>query len=50
MEDVVGPIDLRFNNRRCTTSAVVLTGENEPILGAIPIEDMDVVFLHKGWN
>ena len=43
--DVVGPIDLRFKNRRCTTSAIVLPGDNEPLLGAIPMEDMDVVVL-----
>jgi clan AA aspartic protease len=43
--DVVGPIDLRFKNRRCTTSAMVLPGDNEPLLGAIPMEDMDVVVL-----
>ena len=41
--DVVGPIDLRFKNRRCTTSAIVLPGDNEPLLGAIPMEDMDVL-------
>ncbi len=41
--DVVGPIEVKFKNRRCTTSAMVLPGDNEPLLGAIPLEDMDVV-------
>jgi clan AA aspartic protease len=41
--DVVAPVDVRFKNRRCTTSAMVLPGDNEPLLGAIPLEDMDVV-------
>jgi clan AA aspartic protease len=41
--DVVSPVEVRFKNRRCTTSAMVLPGDNEPLLGAIPLEDMDVV-------
>jgi len=41
--DVVGPIDVRFKNRRCTVTAMVLPAENEPLLGAIPLEDMDVL-------
>jgi clan AA aspartic protease len=41
--DVVGPIEVKFKNRRCTTNAMVLPGDNEPLLGAIPMEDMDVV-------
>ena len=41
--DVVGPVDLRFANRRCTCSAFVLPGDAEPLLGAIPMEDMDLI-------
>ncbi len=41
--DVVGPIELRFANRRCTCSAMVLPGDAEPLLGVIPMEDMDVI-------
>jgi clan AA aspartic protease len=41
--DVVGPIEVRFKNRRCHVDAMVLPGENEPLLGAIPLEDMDVL-------
>ena len=41
--NVVGPIEVRFKNRRCTVNAMVLPGDSEPLLGAIPIEDMDVL-------
>lgn len=41
--NVVGPIEVRFKNRRCVVDAMVLPGENEPLLGAIPLEDMDVM-------
>lgn len=37
----VGPIEIRFKNRRCFTGAMIL-GE-EPLLGAIPMEDLDLV-------
>jgi len=37
----VGPIQVRFANRRCFTGALVLG--DEPLLGAVPMEDMDVV-------
>ncbi|MBK1441871.1 clan AA aspartic protease [Parapedobacter sp. ISTM3] len=41
--EVVGPIEVRFENRRCNVDAMVLPGEAEPLLGAIPMEDMDVI-------
>jgi clan AA aspartic protease len=41
--DVVGPVELKFKNRRCNVDAMVLPGDNEPLLGAIPMEDMDVL-------
>jgi len=41
--EVVGPVDLRFDNRRAVVEAVVLPGVNEPLLGAIPMEIMDVL-------
>jgi clan AA aspartic protease len=41
--DVVGPLEVRFKNRRCVVNAMVLPGDNEPLLGAIPLEDMDVL-------
>lgn len=41
--DVVAPIEIRFKNRRSSCSAMVLPGDAEPLLGAIPLEDMDVL-------
>jgi clan AA aspartic protease len=41
--DVVGPIEVKFKNRRCSVDAMVLPGDNEPLLGAIPMEDMDIL-------
>ncbi|MFZ0406760.1 MAG: clan AA aspartic protease [Cyanobium sp.] len=37
----VGPVEVRFRNRRCFTGAMVLG--NEVLLGTIPMEDMDLV-------
>ena len=37
----VGPVEVRFRNRRCFTGAMVLG--DEVLLGAIPMEDMDLV-------
>ena len=41
--DVVGPIEVRFKNRKCIASAMVLPGDSECLLGAIPLEDMDIM-------
>ncbi len=41
--NVVGPLEIRFKNRRCSLNAMVLPGDNEPLLGAIPLEDMDIL-------
>jgi len=41
--NVAGPIEVRFENRRSNMDALVLPGDNEPLLGAIPMEDMDVL-------
>ncbi len=41
--EVVGPIEVKFKNRRCSIDAMVLPGDNEPLLGAIPMEDMDIL-------
>ena len=43
--DFVGPVVLKFKNRRTVCYAMVLQGDNEPLLGAIPLEDLDVVIL-----
>jgi clan AA aspartic protease len=37
----VGPVELRFENRACFTGALVLG--DEVLLGAVPMEDMDLV-------
>lgn len=41
--EVVAPVELRFANRATTCRAMVLPGDSEPLLGAIPLEDMDVI-------
>ncbi len=41
--DVVGPIEVRFKNRRSVTQALVMPGDQEVLLGAIPMEEMDVL-------
>ena len=41
--DVVSHVELRFKNRATTCRAMILPGNNEPLLGAIPLEDMDVL-------
>jgi len=41
--DEVGPVELRFKNRSTTCRAMVLPGDCEPLLGAIPLEGMDVL-------
>ena len=41
--DVVGPIMVKFENRTAVCSANVLPGDSEPLLGAIPMEEMDVL-------
>lgn len=45
--DLVGPVDIKFENRETTTRAVLLPGNAEPLLGQIPLEDMDVILLPK---
>lgn len=41
--DVVGPIDVRFENRRTIVRAYVLPGATQVLLGAIPLEGLDVM-------
>lgn len=47
--EIVGPIDVRFENRMATCNAMVLTGNTEMLLGAIPMEEMDVL-IHPNKN
>jgi clan AA aspartic protease len=44
---VVGPVEVRFDTRRCNVDAIVLPRNSEPLLGAIPMEDMDLVINPK---
>ncbi len=37
----VGPIEIQFDNRHCFVGGMVLG--DEPLLGAIPMEDMDLI-------
>jgi clan AA aspartic protease len=45
--EIVGPIEVRFENRRTVCEAMVLPGETEILLGAIPMEAMDVLIHPK---
>ncbi len=44
---VVGPVEVRFENRSTHCNAMVLPGSSEVLLGAIPREDLDVVLLPR---
>lgn len=41
--DVVGPVEVKFENADCTCRAMVLPGDSAPLLGLIPLESMDVI-------
>lgn len=41
--EVVGPVEIRFANRRASVDAIVLPGNVQILLGAIPMEEMDVL-------
>jgi clan AA aspartic protease len=41
--DVVDNVQVRFKNRATTCKAMVLPGDTEPLFGAIPLEDMDLI-------
>lgn len=41
--DIVGPVVVKFKNRRTVSEAMVLQGDSEPLLGAVPLEGMDVL-------
>lgn len=41
--EVVSSVELQFKNRRSICNAMVLPGDAEPLLGCIPLEDMDVL-------
>lgn len=41
--DLAGPVEVTFANRIAHCYAHVLPGDSEPLLGAIPLEEMDVM-------
>ncbi len=41
LDPYVGPIEIKFGNRGCFTGALVLG--DQVLLGAVPMEDMDLV-------
>lgn len=41
--DIVGPVRVKFENRAAVCHAYVLPGSSEPLLGAIPLEELDVI-------
>ena len=41
--DVSSPIEVRFQNRRTTVEALVVSQETDVLLGVIPMEGMDVL-------
>ena len=44
---IVGPVEVLFENRSTSCRALVLPGDSEPLLGSIPMGDLDVVLLPK---
>ncbi len=40
--DVVGPVKVYYLDRVCSTNAIILPNSQEPLLGAIPMEEMDL--------
>jgi hypothetical protein len=43
--DVAAPIRLKFGDRDCITDAFVLPDNEEPLIGAVPMELMDLVII-----
>jgi len=41
--EVVGPVEIRFENRRTSVEALVIPSQTTVLLGAIPMEGMDVL-------
>jgi len=41
--DLAGPLEVRWNNRRTVCEALVLPEAEEVLLGAIPLEAMDLI-------
>jgi len=43
--NVAGPIRLKFKQRECITDAFILPGNEEALLGAVPMELMDLAIM-----
>lgn len=43
--EVAGPVKIKFKERECITDAFVLPNNEEPLLGAVPMELMDLMIL-----
>jgi clan AA aspartic protease len=43
--EVVGPVIVNFKNRNTMCRALVLPGNSQPLLGSIPMEDLDVIIV-----
>ena len=43
--DLVFPLEVRFKNRVARCTAIVLPEDSEPLIGVIPLEEMDVIIL-----
>ena len=41
--NIVGPVEVRYANRKSVCNAYVLPGGSPPLLGAIPMEDMGII-------
>jgi len=48
--EVVGPVEIRFENRKAIVSAMVLPNSKVVLLGAIPMQSMDVLIDLKQEN
>jgi predicted aspartyl protease len=40
---VTEPVEIRWKNRETACMALVISGDSEILLGAIPLEDMDLI-------
>ena len=41
--DVVGPVQIQFKNKKTHCNAIVLPGSSKPLLGAVPMELLNVI-------
>jgi predicted aspartyl protease len=48
--DVVGPVEVKYGNRRTICEAFVLPGSSQPLLGAIPMESLNVFIHPQRWE